>query len=397
MKVAVIVPRGEVVGGVARAALAVCAHLRAGAAHLGDEIDVVLAVGGHQERWTREAERMLGPTVAVRSIRFERVDEETAEMVLAAGGRQVPDDAGPGPWAMVRDGAGDLDDCDVWLQVTTRVAVDDSILPLLPVRPVVLVPFDFLEAYGYTGMPPEAVEQSLRAARAAQSVLVSTMQAYGDAVAFAGCRVSQLVTTPVEFAVPAGPGPDRHPDGVAEDPFCLWVSNSSPHKNHERTLDALASVARRHPDFRCVVTGYGVERRIDELAGGASGRPAYLDVRGFVTDSELAELMSKARFLLHSAVLDNGSYTPLEAAAAGCPVVSADYPPMREIATTFGLRCLWFDPWDVDEIARAVEEAWADASEFAGQEAAVAAATEQSVSEAWYRAVRPRLVGHVRV
>lgn len=293
---------------------------------------------------------------------------------------------------MIRDGASDLLDCDVWMSITTRSAVGGAVLALLPLRPTVMIPFDFLEAYGYTGMRPSDIRESLRAARAADSVLVSTQQAHADAVGLAGCRADRVVMTPVEFTTSALPTLPAQGD-VAGSPICLWISNGSPHKNHERTLDALDAVAARVPDFRCVATGHRMRSRIAAV-GGRERRP-YLDVRDYVPDGELVRLLARSRFLLHSVLLDNGSYTPLEAASAGIATVCSDYPPMREIAEMFGLRCCWFDPWDTDDIARAVVAGWTDPSEWVGQQTVVAHLTWERVSRDWLAVVTPLLERHV--
>ena len=74
-------------------------------------------------------------------------------------------------------------------------------------------------------------------------------------------------------------------------------------------------------------------------------------------------LLAGGRFLWHAGRVDNGTFSVVEAAHAGLPALSSDYPAMREIAATNSLAIAWMDPHDPEQMASQLKamEARADA------------------------------------
>ena len=56
--------------------------------------------------------------------------------------------------------------------------------------------------------------------------------------------------------------------------------------------------------------------------------------------------LAGAVFLWHPALVDNGTFSVVEAAALGVPSLSSDYPAMHEIDATFALNLAFADPRD---------------------------------------------------
>ena len=63
-----------------------------------------------------------------------------------------------------------------------------------------------------------------------------------------------------------------------------------------------------------------------------------LDFKGELPEEEYAAILAGAAFLWHPALIDNGSFSLVEAAQLGVPALSSDYPPIREMEQQFDLR-----------------------------------------------------------
>lgn len=109
------------------------------------------------------------------------------------------------------------------------------------------------------------------------------------------------------------------PRGSRED-YYVTVARLVPHKRVDLIVDAFARIRRP-----LLVVGEGPER--DRLVDRA---PRNVEFTGRVTDEELAELLGRARGLVHAAEEDFG-IALVEAQAAGCPVVAYSGGGAREI------------------------------------------------------------------
>ena len=116
-------------------------------------------------------------------------------------------------------------------------------------------------------------------------------------------REAIVVPPPVECARFAGP---RHPED-----FFLTVGALEPYKRIDVAIKACSRL-----NIPLKVAGTGSEfKALSRLAGPKT------EMLGFVSDTDVADLMSRARCLLFPSDEDFG-IVPLEAAAAGCPVIA---------------------------------------------------------------------------
>ena len=185
------------------------------------------------------------------------------------------------------------------------------------------------------------------AARRADRVVVPS--------AFVRDRAAELLgLDPTRVAV-ARHGIDRArfaPADVAREPFLLYPARPWPHKNHARLLEAFASLRRKRPRLRLVLTGGGHER---------TPRPEGVEVRGLVSAEELVSLYQRAAALVFPSLYEGFGAPPLEAMACGCVVAAADIPPLREVC---GDAAAYFDPLSPDSIADACAQALDEAEEL---------------------------------
>lgn len=122
-------------------------------------------------------------------------------------------------------------------------------------------------------------------------------------------------------------------------PYVLYVGQFDPRKNMRALARAFAIAARGEPTLRLVVAGaLGKLRRFLDEALAESAAPLDRVVRtGYVDDGTLAALYAGAEALVHPALLEGFGLTPLEAMAAGTPVVAFDAPGVAEIVGDAGV------------------------------------------------------------
>lgn len=115
-------------------------------------------------------------------------------------------------------------------------------------------------------------------------------------------------------------------------PFLLCVANKRPHKRLEVAIAAFAELAREDPALRLVLVGdrtphlttlralaarLGVADRIDDVVG--------------LSDEALAACYASAEAVLVTSQAEGFGLVPLEAMAAGAPVVAARHPTTCEV------------------------------------------------------------------
>jgi glycosyltransferase involved in cell wall biosynthesis len=116
-------------------------------------------------------------------------------------------------------------------------------------------------------------------------------------------------------------------------PLVLYVGTLF---NRRRLPDLVAAFARATadlPDARLAIVGHdrtwpAQDLRAEAQAHGVSGKVA---LRSYVTDAELADLYARASAFAFLSEYEGFGLTPLEALAAGVPVVMLDTPVAREV------------------------------------------------------------------
>jgi glycosyltransferase involved in cell wall biosynthesis len=144
-------------------------------------------------------------------------------------------------------------------------------------------------------------------------------------------------------------------------PFLLYAGNIRPQKNIPRLVEAFAVVRERlsrHPIYRklhLIIIG-------DEISRFPSVRRAVLQTRvekavrflGFVPFEALRVFFDSAALFTFPSLYEGFGLPPLEAMAAGTPVVASNVSSLPEV---LGDAALLVNPENVFEIARAIQEA----------------------------------------
>jgi len=143
-------------------------------------------------------------------------------------------------------------------------------------------------------------------------------------------------------------------------PYVLYAGNIKPHKNLERLIEAF-HMLRQDSDLahvKLLIIG-------DEVSKYATLRRAvhryklhkYVRFFGFVPDKTLAVLYRLARVFVFPSLYEGFGFPPLEAMAAGTPVITSNISSLPEVV---GDAALLIDPLDPTAIAEAMRRVLMD-------------------------------------
>lgn len=132
---------------------------------------------------------------------------------------------------------------------------------------------------------------------------------------------------------------------LPEQPFLLAVASANPNKNFVSVLRALEALGSDAPP--CVIVGRTDQRQFADIDVDAE-RVTHL---GYVSDDELLALYRRALCLVFPSFYEGFGLPPLEAMAAGCPVISSRSSAMPEISGPAAEYC---DPRDYRTLMAAI-------------------------------------------
>ena len=294
----------------------------------------------------------------------------------------------------VRPGRGTL-----WQQVSLpgllRTARADVLLapayssPLASPVPVVLSVHDISfvthpEWYGYREGLKRRVLTRLSCRRAARILTCSEFSKREI--------VSHLAVDPAKIEVvylgAASIGAVAPDDRAGVDaPFVLFVGSIFGRRHLPELIEGFSRLAARHPSVRLEIVGENRSTpRIDlEALAGLSAAAARIRARSYVADHELASLYRRASVFAFLSDYEGFGLTPLEAMAAGVPVVVLDTEVAREI---YGAAAAYVARPDPVLVEGALERLLFDESERARQ---LTAAAERLQRYSWHACARRTL------
>jgi glycosyltransferase involved in cell wall biosynthesis len=142
-------------------------------------------------------------------------------------------------------------------------------------------------------------------------------------------------------------------------PYILFVGNVKPHKNLQNALlgykKFLEAAQGELKNINFVIAGKqeGFITGDDEIAKIIT-QPFFKEnviFTGWVDDQDLPILYQQASTFIFPSLYEGFGFPPLEAMAAGCPVVSSNAACLPEI---YEDAVVYFDPWKVSSIAEAL-------------------------------------------
>ncbi|MBR0693269.1 glycosyltransferase [Bradyrhizobium lablabi] len=349
-RIAVLLPAAYR-GGSLRGAKLLARAIATGSRMGGEDIEVVFGHLDDPACYPKEAFEDLPASIKRRPYRWRTVSHDEAVRACAYAGLggslqyqtyQAPD-----------DGISQFTDCDLWIVISDRL-----LSPPLPIRPYLLMIYDYLQRY-QTTFDDDTNQKFVARAHAAEAVMVTTAFTASDARQFAGIPAKKIKKVPMLapefFANPA------RLEGDTDASF-LWTTNLNPHKNHENAFKALRLYYEKYEGtLNCHVTGVDTGellkrdarrlRGLRDICSSSAAMKQHLKIEGELPEERYQAQLGRAAFLWHPGRIDNGTFSVVEAAHLGVPALSSDYPAMREIDQQFALNLTWMDPDDPDDMA----------------------------------------------
>ena len=171
-----------------------------------------------------------------------------------------------------------------------------------------------------------------RAAAAARTIVAVSEFSRGEILRHLNAQPARVRVVHNGVAVPAGT-PPRPTVATTADPLILYVGARLARRRLPVLLAAFERVVREVPGARLAIVGPDRTWPPEDLrgiaeAGGAAPRVAFLS---YVSDAELASLYRRAALFAWLSEYEGFGLTPLEALAAGVPIVAGDTPVAREV------------------------------------------------------------------
>jgi len=208
--------------------------------------------------------------------------------------------------------------------------------------------------------------RSLDAARNRAARVICPSAATMDDCAANGFRDEQLRLVPL--GVDAAAATMREVDDARRrhdlpESFVLFVGTLEPRKNLRRLVAAMAALAASGVDIPLVVAGSGEWGAVRSEIDG-DRRTSAVDIRflGAVSDADLRGLYAAAQVFAYPSEREGFGLPVAEAMAQGTAVVTSRGTSTEEVA---GGAAVLVDPFDVDDIARGIDDALGRADELA--------------------------------
>jgi glycosyltransferase involved in cell wall biosynthesis len=171
-------------------------------------------------------------------------------------------------------------------------------------------------------------------------------------------------------------GPHAAPEGLPGE-YVVFVGSREPRKNLPVLLDAL----RLLPDAPPLVL-------VGPRGWGADVDPSRVVMAGYLDGPRLASVVAGARAFVFPSRYEGFGLPPLEALAAGTPVVASDLPVLREV---LGERASYAPVNDAEALAAAIGQALHDGD---GGVAGRAARAAHAAAYTWERCARATLAAY---
>jgi glycosyltransferase involved in cell wall biosynthesis len=243
---------------------------------------------------------------------------------------------------------------------------------------------DYVDERSAERMAAAARELTQRARR----ILVPSEFVGAEVVLHFGVWPSQVTVTPLGCDHVARQLP---PEGFTRprEPYVLSVARVDNRKNHVRMLAAFERLVREGLPHRWVVAGppgHGVEHFERALARSSAAQR--VEWRRHVSEAELPRLYAQADLFLFASLGEGFGLPPLEAMAAGTPVVTSSISALPEVC---GDAAWYVDPNDPERIFEAARRLLAE-RDFAAE--LVAKGRERARRFTWRETARQTLLAY---
>lgn len=298
---------------------------------------------------------------------WKLVDRPQLEAAMKLAGNTTPlspDDT----FSVPDDGINGLLQYDHWLFLTDRFPY-----AVAPLRPYSVYVHDCLQRYWPQLYGPTYEHAVIESVRNATQTLCSTDLTVDDVIHYIGVNPKRVKLVPLVTEL-AGESSAASVDPSSQTAdqaprYFVWPTNAASHKNHENMIRALEAYYEQHASkLTCIVTGVNTHlldpdcdpdapcpdhakaiRQILDKSGLVGER---LVIKGEMPRKQYWKLIAGAQFVVHPALIDNGTLVTVEAGSSGVPMLSHDYPPMRFYERRFEIPIQFMDATSPEDITR---------------------------------------------
>lgn len=347
-------------GGTLRSAKNIAKGIKYNALKNGESVEVVFSCVEERYDLNIDFEDLYEFNIQVRETRWESYSTEQLDVI--SGFLNTNDFfRSENKYLVPKDGANDFMDCDFWLIITS------SLHGLVyPFKKYGIVIHDYIQRYVPEIFSDDYWDRQLKyiipLVRNSNFVITTTPSTRDDVISYAGVASERVYHISSDFE----PIECNIVEPLYTCDYFVWVTNSTQHKNHERALKALDKYYEQYEgNLNVLVTGLYTEyfdpnnkkryddytNRIQDIVSGSKKLREKVNFLGNVSDSVYANIVANAKFLWHTNLADNGTYSVTEAAYLGTPSLVSKYPQMKYLDDHFGLNMTFFDPYNISEIA----------------------------------------------
>jgi glycosyltransferase involved in cell wall biosynthesis len=141
--------------------------------------------------------------------------------------------------------------------------------------------------------------------------------------------------------------------GLERNNFIMYVGRPLPHKNLGRLIEAFEFVRQTHPNLKLVLVGKK-DTLYDRIEAKVKKRGTRGVVfTGFASEGQLRWLYENTAAYVFPSLSEGFGLPALEAMVHGAPVISSNTSCLPEI---YGAAALYFNPLDVQEMARKISQ-----------------------------------------
>jgi glycosyltransferase involved in cell wall biosynthesis len=203
------------------------------------------------------------------------------------------------------------------------------------------------------------------AARRAERILTVSQASKDDILHYLGVPADkvEVIYNALDERLAAPPTPDEiarvRERYQLTSPFILYAGNIKPHKNVDRLIEAFSILRRRGVDgVKLLIIGDEISK-YPNLRRLVHRFQLHQHVRflGFVPDAMLAVLYRLAGVFVFPSLYEGFGLPPLEAMAAGAPVITSNVSSLPEVV---GDAAILIDPMDAGAIADAMARVLGD-------------------------------------
>lgn len=339
-RIAIILPVGYR-GGTLQGTQLLAEALWKGSRECGEDAEIVFAHLNDDTTYSEDEFAHLPNYIQRRVYNWKTLDSQAAKRAMTYAGYH---DWKPvfSKYIAPDDGIQQFIDCDLWVIVSDRLS-----LPLLPIRPSILMIYDY--AQRYISVNDRDDQPFLNATKYAERIIVTTHFTEQDALQYAGLDPRNVFKLPMLLPVFDVPPISRAQNTR---PYFIWTTNLALHKNHLNAFKALAIYYEELEGcLDCHVTGvdthllikseFAHTKLIKQMVENSKMLQEHVHLLGEMPIPSYRRELANAVFLWHPAIIDNGTFTVLEAARCKVPALSSDYPSIQEMNIQFNLNLTW--------------------------------------------------------